>query len=147
VSSEFPELSARLSPDGRWFAYASNESGTHEIYVRPFNPDAVPGAASAGGRVMTSKGGATFGGATWRGDGRELFYVSPDGTLMAVAVTSEPTFSVSGAPRALFKLPAPVVFFDASRDGERFLIAVPEGSTPAPPPPYRVILNWTSMLR
>jgi Tol biopolymer transport system component len=147
VSSEFHELSARLSPDGRWFAYASNESGTHEIYVRPFNPDAVPGAASAGGRVMTSKGGATFGGATWRGDGRELFYVSPDGTLMAVAVTSEPTFSVSGAPRALFKLPAPVVFFDASRDGERFLIAVPEGSTPAPPPPYRVILNWTSMLR
>jgi hypothetical protein len=146
VSSEFHELSARFSPDGRWFAYASNESGTHEIYVRPFDPDAVPGAPSAGGRVMASKRGATLGGAIWRADGRELFYLSPDGTLMAVAVSTEPTFSVDGAPQALFKLPATIVFFDASRDGERFLVAVPDGARPSPPP-YRVILNWTSALR
>jgi Tol biopolymer transport system component len=146
VRSEFHELSARFSPDGRWFAYASNESGTHEIYVRPFSPNAVPGAPSASGRVMASKGGATFGGAIWRADGRELFYLSPDGTLMAVAVSTEPTFSVDGAPQALFKLPATIVFFDASRDGERFLVAVPDGARP-PLPPYRVILNWTSTLR
>jgi DNA-binding winged helix-turn-helix (wHTH) protein/Tol biopolymer transport system component len=146
VSSDFHELSARFSPDGRWFAYASNESGTHEIYVRPFSPEATSGARSAGGRVMASKGGATFGGAIWRGDGRELFYLSPDGALMAVAVSTEPTFSVGGVPQALFKLPATDVFFAVSRDGERFLFTVPDGARPSEPP-YRVILNWTSTLK
>jgi Tol biopolymer transport system component len=147
VSSEFNERSARLSPDGHWFAYASNESGTNEIYVRPFDPDAAAGARSVGGRLLVSKGG-TSGGSAWRPDGKELFYVSPgpDRTLMAVAVSTEPTLSVAGAPRALFKLPANVGFFAVSRDGERFLIAAPDAAR-APPPPYRVILNWTSTLR
>ena len=90
VTSEFNEANARFSPDGRWFAYASNESGAYEIYVRPFNLDAAPGEPlSIGGRVMVSKGGATAGGAIWRADGKELFYLAPDGTLMAVAVDSE----------------------------------------------------------
>jgi Tol biopolymer transport system component len=146
VSSQFNELYARFSPDGRWFAHASNESGTNEIYVRPFNPDAGPSAPSADGRVLVSKGGATFGGAIWRADGTELFYVSRDGTVMVVPVSIEPTFSVGSAPQALFKLPAPVVFFDVSQDGERFLIAVPDVAA-ASPPPYRVIVNWTSTLR
>jgi DNA-binding winged helix-turn-helix (wHTH) protein/Tol biopolymer transport system component len=143
VSSEFNEVGARFSPDGRWFAYGSNESGTWEIYVRPFYLDAVPGAASAAGRVIVSQGAASP--AIWRADGRELFYVSDD-TLMAVAVTTEPTFSVAGAPQALFKLPGIVGNFAVSRDGERFLLAVPDGAR-APPPAYRVIVNWTSTLR
>jgi serine/threonine-protein kinase len=147
VSSEFHERSARLSPDGRWFAYVSNESGMTEIYVRAFDPDAASGARSLGGRVMVSKGG-TSGGSAWRPDGKELFYVSPgpDRTLMAVAVSTEPTFSVAGAPRALFKLPGPIGFFAVSRDGERFLMAAADAAR-APPPPYRVIVNWTSTLR
>jgi Tol biopolymer transport system component len=146
VSSEFNEAGARFSPDGRWFAYGSNESGIFEIYVRPFNPDAVAGASSAGGRVIVSKGGAVTS-AIWRADGRELFYASRDGTLMAVAVSTEPTFSVTGAPQALFKLPVVGSFgFAVSRDGERFLMTVPETDR-APLPPYRVILNWTSTLR
>jgi hypothetical protein len=95
--------------------------------------------------VIVSKGGAHPVGAIWRADGKELFYVSRDGTLMAVPVSTEPTFSVGGAPQALFKLPATDVFFEASRDGERFLIPVPDGARA--PPPYRVILNWTSTLR
>jgi Tol biopolymer transport system component len=147
VTSQFNESNARFSPDGRWFAYASAESGTVEIYVRPFDPDAAPGAPlSTGGRVMVSKGGATGVGAIWRADGRELFYASPDGTLMAVPVSTEPTFSVAGAPEALFEMPATILFFDASSDGQRFLIPVPEGAGTSAPP-YRVILNWTSTLR
>jgi hypothetical protein len=147
VSSPFNEANARFSPDGRWFSYASNESGGYEIYVRPFNLDAAPGEPlSTGGRVMVSKGGATAGGALWRADGKEMFYIAPDGTLMAVAVNTEPTFSVNGAPQALFKVPQNVLFFDVASDGQRFLIPVPEG-TGASAPPYKVVLNWTSTLQ
>jgi len=143
----FNKANARFSPDGRWFAYASNESGSTEIYVRPFNPSAAPGAPlSVGGQVMISKGGATFGGAIWRADGKELFYLAADGTVMAVAVTTEPTFSVSGPPKALFKVPQGILFFDVSRDGERFLMPVPEGAGTSAPP-YKVVLNWTSTLK
>jgi len=147
VTSEFNEANARFSPDGRWFSYASNESGAPEIYVRPFNANAAPGAPlSTGGRAMVSKGGATFGGAIWRGDGKELFYLASDGTLMSVPVSTEPTFSVGGPPRALFKVASNILFFDASRDGERFLVPVPQGAG-ASPPPYKVVLNWTSTLK
>jgi Tol biopolymer transport system component len=147
VSSEFNEANARFSPDGRWFAYASNESGTGEIYVRPFDPDAAPDAPlSVGGRVMVSKGGATPVGAIWRADGTELFYMAPDGTVMAVPVSTQPTFSVGGPPQALFKLSSTLVFFDVSSDGQRFLVPVAEG-VGGFAPPYKVILNWTSTLR
>ncbi len=110
VTSDFNEANARFSPNGRWFAYASNESGTYEIYVRPFNPDAAPGAPlSVGGRVMVSKGGANAVGAIWRADGKELFYLAPDRSLMSVAVETEPTFRVSGSPQPLFKRRADLV--------------------------------------
>jgi dipeptidyl aminopeptidase/acylaminoacyl peptidase len=147
VTSQFNEVNARFSPDGRWFAYASNESGSYEIYVRPFNPDAPAGTPlSAGGRVMMSKGGATGGGAIWRADGKELFYLALDGTLMSVAVETQPTLRVVGPPAALFKVPRNVLFFDVSPDGDRFLIAVPEGAGTSAPP-YKVVLNWTSTLK
>jgi eukaryotic-like serine/threonine-protein kinase len=144
--STFNEANARFSPDGRWFAYASNESGDVEIYVRPFNLDAGPGEPlSVGGRVMVSKGGANFGGAFWRADGKELFYLAADGALMAVPISTEPTFSVNGPPQVLFKVPQNVLFFDVSKDGERFLIPVPGGAA-GTAPPYKVVLNWTSTL-
>jgi dipeptidyl aminopeptidase/acylaminoacyl peptidase len=147
VTSDFNETNARFSPDGKWFAYASNESGTYEIYVRPFNPGAAPGTPlSVGGRGMVSKGGATPGGAIWRADAKELFYLAPDGTLMSVAVETEPTFRIGGPPKPLFKAPRGVLFFDVSRDGERFLMPVPEGAGTTAPP-YKVVLNWTSTLK
>jgi serine/threonine protein kinase/Tol biopolymer transport system component len=147
VTSDFNEVNARFSPDGRWFTYASNESGAVEIYVRPFNTNAAPGEPpSVGGQIMLSKGGATNGGAFWRADGKELFYFAPDRTLMSVEVETTPTFRVSGPPKALFKGPANVFFFDVSSDGERFLIPVPEGAGTSAPP-YKVVLNWTSTLR
>jgi hypothetical protein len=146
VNTQFFEVNARFSPDGRWIAYASNDSGEFEVYVRPFNPDAQPGESpAAGGRVMVSKGGGTGAGAIWRADGEELFYISTDGMMTAVPVSTAVTFSVSGPPRPLFRLPTTTVFFDVSRDGQRFLIPVPEGAGTSVPP-YKVVLNWTSTL-
>jgi hypothetical protein len=147
VTSEFNEANARFAPNGRWFAYASNESGPYEVYVRPFDPDAAAGAAlSTGGRVMVSKGGATPIGAIWRADGKELFYAAADATLMAVDVETEPTFKVIGSPHALFKLPTSTIFFDVSQDGQRVLVPMPltAGSVA---PPFKVVLNWTSTLK
>ena len=140
-------INATFSPDGKWFAYVSNESGDNEIYVRPFNAGAAPGAPlSAGGKVMVSKGGANLGGAVWRPDGRELFYLAPDGALMSVEVDTEPTFSPAGPPQALFKVAPEVAYFDISPDGERFLISVPTG-TGVSAPPYKVVVNWTATLK
>ncbi len=145
VSTGFNEANARFSPDGRWFAYASNESGAYEIYVRPFNLDAAPDTPlTVGGRAMVSKGGASPGGAIWRADGQELFYLASDGSLMAVAVDTEPALRV-GSPERLLKAPTGAVFFDVSRDGERFLMPVSERDGAAAPP-YKVVLNWTSTL-
>jgi hypothetical protein len=145
--SEFQNVNAMLSPDGRWFAYVSLETGTPEIYVRGFNAGAQEGEPlTAGGKVMVSKGGAKTGGVVWRRDGRELFYIAPDGSLMAVEVSLEPTFRPTGTPRALFKVAAEVAYFDVSPDGQQFLISVPIGAG-VEAPPYKVVLNWTETLR
>ena len=146
VVTEFAAINATFSPDGKWFAYVSDESGTYELYVRPFNADAAPGTPlSAGGKVMISKGGVNRGGAVWAPDGRELFYLAVDGTLMSVEVDTEPTFSPAGRPQALFKIAPEVAYFDVSADSEQFLISVPVGTVVAAPP-YKVVLNWTATL-
>ena len=84
-----------LSPDGRWLAYVSDESGRYEVYVQSF-----PGG---GGKRQVSTGGGI--GPRWRGDGKELFYHAPDGKLMAVPVKSGASFE-AGAPVALFEFRA-----------------------------------------
>jgi len=147
VVTEFAAINATLSPDGKRFAYVSNQSGAYELYVRPFDGNAAPGAPlSAGGKVMVSKGGANRGGAVWRPDGGELFYLAPDGSLMSVKVNTQPTFSPAGPPEALFKIAPEVSYFDVSADGERFLISVPTGKG-VTAPPYKVVLNWTAALK
>jgi serine/threonine protein kinase/Tol biopolymer transport system component len=115
IDSSFDELNPEISPDGRWLAYTSNESGTFEIYVRPF-PDID------GGRWQVSSGGGRF--PAWARDGQELFYRN-GAALMAVTVETEPNFS-SGNPMLLFEGD----YFDGvggrtyevSIDGERFLM-------------------------
>jgi serine/threonine protein kinase len=147
VVTEFAAINATLSPDGKRFAYVSNESGTYELYVRPFDGNAAPGAPlSAGGKIMVSKGGANRGGAVWRPDGNELFYLAPDGSLMSVKVNAQPTFSPAGPPEVLFKIAPEIGYFDVSADGERFLIPVPTGKG-VTAPPYKVVLNWTATLK
>jgi serine/threonine protein kinase/Tol biopolymer transport system component len=143
LRTEFNEHHGRLSPDGRWMAYASDESGRSEVYVQSFP---VPGPRT---QVSTAGGGQP----RWRRDGKELFYQSADRTLMVATVKADPTFTAS-APSALFTMrvaagATPMIGSDAqfepSADGQRFLINV--AVDPPPPPSATVILNWPATLR
>jgi Tol biopolymer transport system component len=130
VQSEFIDRNGQFSPDGRWVAYVSDESGRLEIYVVPF-----PGP---GGKWQVSTGGGMS--PHWSTDGRELFYVSPDRDLMTVEVKSGSEFQVS-SPKPLFSLSTLVAQVDVSADGRRFLQVIPPDSGGAP---VTLVLNWPS---
>jgi Tol biopolymer transport system component len=130
----------QFSPDGKWVAYASNETGKWEIYVTSF--------PEAHGKWQVSTGGGEQ--PRWRGDGKELFFLSSDSKVMAVPVTTGATFD-AGTPVALFQATPmqPVstndqFFYDVSRDGQRFLIItqVKQAATA----PMSLILNWPAKL-
>jgi eukaryotic-like serine/threonine-protein kinase len=142
LQTEFHESQARFSPDSRWVAYASNESGVNEVYVRPF-PDA------SAGKWIVSKGGGNQ--PHWRRDGKELFYISADSKMMSADVSTGAGFK-SAVPKALF--PAPVLGgasatnttrYDVSPDGKRFLINTvgDAGNSLA----MTVVLNWQAALK
>jgi len=135
VQSPANEDQGQFSPDGRWVAYTSNESGPSEIYVVPFPPSA------SGGRWLVSKGGGVM--PRWRRDGKELFYISPDSQMMAADVITRPVFQ-SGEPHALFQtdivdtgIRTGPMSWDIAPDG-RFLI-ISDTSTDAS---ITVVLNW-----
>jgi Tol biopolymer transport system component len=137
VDSPFPEVWGQFSPDGRWVAYQSTESGAWEIYVRPF---------SGPGRWTVSSGGGNY--PRWAPGGTELYYVAPDGHLVAVPIAGNGTTLEVGAPVALFRPGilgggANVVGrrhqYDVGLDG-RFLVNV---TTEAAASPITLILNWT----
>jgi eukaryotic-like serine/threonine-protein kinase len=135
LATKANETSGQISPDGRWVAYASDESGDWEIYVTSF-PDAA-------GKWQVSRGGGTE--PRWRGDGKEIFYIGPTGTLTAVTVNNEGTFS-SGAPSGLFQIHgrAPIsstdlFTYDVAKDGNRFLVN--RYVTPQHIAPLTVVLN------
>jgi|RhiMethySRZTD1v2_1073278.scaffolds.fasta_scaffold42726_2 DNA-binding winged helix-turn-helix (wHTH) protein/Tol biopolymer transport system component len=138
LQTSFNEMHGQVSPDGRWLAYASDESGTWEVYVQTF-PE--PGAK----RTISIGGGAE---PQWRRDGRELYYLAPEGTLMAVAVSS--THDVFDAGRAvpLFqaRIPADILAFRnhyaPSHDGQRFLVDAADDNEP-----INVVVNWTALLQ
>jgi Tol biopolymer transport system component len=146
--SDYNQSDAQFSPDGRWIAYLSDESGRSEIYVRSFDessPDGKPAATASGaGHLILSKNGGTS--PRWRRDSRELFYLSPDGSAMAVDVTASGVFH-AGIPRVLFKVPQGTRFWDVSEDGSRFLIAVPSGESSSAPAPFTVVSNWQAALK
>jgi eukaryotic-like serine/threonine-protein kinase len=141
-------------PQGRplWVAYASNESGRYEIYVRPFDASSPNGVPLGGGKWQVSTEGGVS--PRWNGDGKELFYVAPDGTVMSVEVGGSNGVFRSGIPKPLFKpkglavVPEPyLVLWDASSDGERFIFSVSQSANAAAPPShFTVVLNWTSLL-
>ena len=128
----FTETAGRFSPDGRWVAYQSDETGRPEIHVQPF-----PGP---GPRFQVSVAGGTL--PRWRRDGRELFYVAPDRRLMSLSVTPRRDRLETGAPQPLFTL-STTSFYEPSPDGQRFLVtaAVSEVS------PITVIMNWRPPIR
>ncbi len=133
---------AQDSPDGRWIAYASPESGSYEIYVRPFSPEASDGAT--GVRWMVSKGTGMH--PKWRSDGRQLLYTSLKLEQMAVDVDTSKGFQY-GTPRRLFAAPPPLldVGWDLHPDGERFLfVSASEGARAVP---FTVVLNWAAGLK
>ena len=130
----------QFSPDGKWVAYASNETGKWEIYVTSF-PDAR-------GKWQISTGGGEQ--PRWRSDGKELFYLSSDSKLMAAPVTTGSNFDL-GTPIALFQTSPrqPISLndrfvYDVSRDGQRFLINTPVKQAEAAP--MSIILNWPAKL-
>jgi Tol biopolymer transport system component len=137
AQTEFSEAQGAFSPDGRWIAYVSDESGTAEVYAAPF-----PGP---GGKRMisTKQAGVGQGGVPgWRPDGKEIFYIAPDRSLMAVEVTIKGTTLEPGLPRVLF---GPVLAvggrnYAVSADGKRFLAMTRPGrQTDAP---ITLVQNW-----
>ena len=144
LKTVFDERSPDLSPDGRYLAYESNESGSNEIYIQPF-----PEGGSKR-RVSTNGGGQP----RWRSDGRELFFVQGN-TLVAASVTLAPTFSVGSAKR-LFQAEdafarrgsstmGRAYSYDVSADGQRFVLVEPleDASTPS----IHVVQNWFAEFR
>jgi serine/threonine protein kinase/Tol biopolymer transport system component len=99
LKTNFAEYRGRLSPDGRWMAYTSNESGRYEIYVRPFR--GIPSGAASSGQWQVSTSGGIY--PLWRADGKELYYIAPDGKLMAVPMTASSATIEPGTPVALFQ--------------------------------------------
>jgi Tol biopolymer transport system component len=129
---------AQFSPDGKWVAYASNETGNWEVYVTQF--------PAANGKWQVSNGGGSE--PRWRRDGKELFFLSGEGKIMAMPVKAEASFE-TGSPVALFQthmrqpISAQDVFsYAVTGDGQKFLIntKVDEPNTA----PLSVILNWSS---
>jgi serine/threonine protein kinase/Tol biopolymer transport system component len=137
LATPFRETHARFSPDGRWIAYSSDESGRAEVYVRSVSSPESKWAVS-------TRGGAY---PTWRRDGLELFYLDPDGNLNAVDVTPGPAFHAA-APHALFQTGIGQVStsgagadYAFTSDGQRVLLKTPFQS--ADTSQVTVVLNWT----
>jgi Tol biopolymer transport system component len=137
LSTPFEERTGEFSPDGKWVAYQSTESGRYEIYVRPF-----PGP---GGQWQVSTSGGIQ--PRWRRDGRELYYIAPDGTLMAAAVAANGAAFEPGVPMALFR---PRIWgggtntgsrqqYDVAADG-RFLVNLTTGDESTAP--ITLLMNW-----
>ena len=143
IQTEFSETQGRFSPDGRWIAYASNESGPFQVYVQSF--------PTSGGKWQVSTGGGAQ--PQWRRDGKELFYLAPDRKLMAAEVNGAgPTF-VAGVLKPLFEAHVNSIFpgagnatyYAVTGDGQRFLVNTLVGdSTPVP---LTIVLNWTAGLK
>ena len=137
LQTAFRETNSRLSPDGRFVAYLSNESGRFEIYVRPF--------PQGGGKWQISANGGDS--QRWSRDGRELFYVEGE-TLISVAVSTTQGFS-AGLAKSLFEHPGLDAggssTFDVSADGQRFVVVEDvesEEGEQAKPPSIHVVENW-----
>ena len=138
----------QFSPDGRWVAYTSTESGKHQIYVVPFDAtkvlDTQPGTVTSltdRYQISASRGAL----ARWRGDGKEIFYLEPTLRQMMMAVEVDGRGN-SFAPRkeqALFKLPGGFGFYDAAPDGKRFVTGILKVN---PNTPLTLVVNWTALL-
>jgi Tol biopolymer transport system component len=145
IQSPGNERGAYVSPDNRWVAYMSSETGRDEIYVQPFSV----GGVKTSGKWMVSRG--TRGMARWRGDSRELMFLNAEGEVVTVGVAQGPAFQAS-APTPVFQLPLellsnanPGTMADATRDGQRLLLVMPVEESAQRG--LAVVLNWQAGLR
>ena len=138
LSTQFHEGRGQFSPDGKWIAYTSNESGASEVYVQSF--------PAGGAKWRVSSNGGDW--VRWRGHGREIFYIAPDRKVMSVSVQATSSSLEFGTPRALFAIPITLATsgslapysYDVTPDGQRFLAVAPVGE--AASATMTVILNW-----
>ena len=136
LHTPFTETMGQFSPDGRFVAYVSTESGRAEVYVAPF-----PGP---GGKWPVSTAGGFF--PRWRRDGREIFYQAGDGTMMVAAVTTRESTVEVGDVRPLFKTRTMGSWpYDVSADGQRFLMNTPDEA--ASVQPFTLVVNWPAALK
>jgi hypothetical protein len=136
--TEHGEREGRFSPDGRWIAYDSTESGRREVWIQPFPP------ATSRWQVSTTGGVSP----QWRRDGKELYYVRADGTLVAHEMRLSTGRPEWGTPQGLFQTLAgggTYASYAPARDGQRFLLSLPP--EPENAAPITVVVNWTSVLR
>jgi eukaryotic-like serine/threonine-protein kinase len=137
TASPADEMHGNFSPDGRLVAYTSNESGKFEIYVETVPPSERKWLVSTGGGYEPR----------WRADGREMYYLAEDRTLMAVSVGNGPSFAI---PNRLFqtRVPAGVTanrtHYVPSRDGQRFLVNMGVDTVASP---ITVVVNWSATLK
>ena len=145
IQSPAGERGAYVSPDNRWIAYMSNETGRDEIYVQPFSV----GGSKVSGKWMVSRG--TRGMARWRGDSKELLFVNGEGAIEAVDVAPGAAFQTS-APKKLFQMPLDLLsnanvgtLADTPRDAQRLLMVMPVQESAQRE--LAVVLNWQAGLR
>ncbi len=141
IRRAFDQEQARFSPDGRWVAYVSNESGRREVLVRPFASVSTNDGGSAQESVMVSRSGGTA--PRWGKDGKELFFITLDGAIASVPVSAAPLLEV-GRLTSLFQAPAIATDWDVSTDGKRFLVMAPEGPTTSTS--FSLIFGWQGAL-
>jgi Tol biopolymer transport system component len=145
------ERDGSISPDGRWLLYSSVPSARREVLVQSVPKEAGGSATALGKRQISTAGGSQ---PAWRRDGKEIFYIAPDGTMMAVPVESGDSFFRPGVPKPLFQTrlefdPAYSVDlllrqYDVTPDGQRFLLNQHVAdSTDAP---ITVVVNWPKLL-
>jgi Tol biopolymer transport system component len=133
--TSFIQRDGNFSPDGKWVAYVSNESGRDEVYAMPFPPTgAKQQISTAGGDVPR-----------WRADGKELFYLTPTADLMAAEITRPGGTLQTGKQQRLFTLLSNRTVYAPSPDGQRFLVSQTGSTTAAPP--LTVVHNWRALLK
>lgn len=135
IQQEFDQVQASISPDKRWLAYVSNETGANEVFVRSLRFSSDNAMPATGSPIPVSRGGGRA--PRWRANSRELFFQSADGGIMAATVTSTSV----GEPSRLFDAPGALPHWAPTANGDRFLLALPARDHELP---FTVVLNWMS---
>jgi hypothetical protein len=145
LGSQFSENRASFSPDGRWIAYRSNESGRFEVYIRKVVNSPSGGLSLGEGKWQVSREPVSKSASpAWRRDGRELFYITEQDLITAVALDTSGGSLQLGSPTSLFTAPCSCEF-DVSPDGQRFFVRGAAGA--ASKAPITVVLNWNTDLK